>query len=156
MILSVPINSKILTVENSVIVIPVILNLSVLYPAVWPTVMEESRTPEETQSELTRLSDFLIIAWLKFTKLLHCWILFIKNCLCYVFRKPANTHTKLKLENYSSVLILTAFVDVLDFTNCCWHIRYFWLNNSVPFNFSPSAQAPENVQNCPEFFAKMP
>ena len=70
---------------------------------------KESRTPKETQSESTRLSDFLIIAWLKLPKLVHCCILFIKKCLCYVFRKLSNTHTKLKFENHSSVSILTAF-----------------------------------------------
>ena len=76
---------------------------------------KESRTPKETHSESTQLSDFLIIAWFKFTKLVHCCILFIKKCLCYVFSKLSNKHTKLKLENYSSVSILTAFFGVLDF-----------------------------------------
>ena len=70
---------------------------------------EESRTPKETQSESTRSSDFFIIARLKFTKLIHCCILFITKCLCYVFRKLSNNHTKLKLENHSSVSILAAF-----------------------------------------------
>ena len=70
---------------------------------------EESRTPKKSQSESTRLSDFFIIAWLEFTKLVHCCILFIKKCLCYAFPKLSSKHTKLKLENHSSVSILTAF-----------------------------------------------
>ena len=78
---------------------------------------EDSRTPPETQSESTRLNEFLIIAWLQFTKLVHCCILFIEKCLCYVFRKLSNnTHKKLKLENHSSVSILTAF---------CWCSRLY-------------------------------
>ena len=47
----------------------------------------------ETQSESTRLSDFLIIASLKFTKLDYCCLLFITKCLCYVFRKLSNKDT---------------------------------------------------------------
>ena len=34
----------------------------------------------------------------------------VKNAYCYVFRKLLNTLTKLKSENFSSVLILTAFL----------------------------------------------
>ena len=40
---------------------------------------EESRAPTETQSESTCLSDFLINVLLKFTKLFHCCMLFIRG-----------------------------------------------------------------------------
>ena len=80
-----------------------------VYDLICASFERKSRTPTETQSESTRSSDFLIFARLKFTKLVHCCILFITKCLCHVFRKLANNHTKLELKNHSSVSILAAF-----------------------------------------------
>ena len=57
--------------------------------------LEESRTPTESQSESTRLSDFLINAWLKFTRLVHCCLLFIKNAfVTYSQNFQANIQNK--------------------------------------------------------------
>ena len=39
-----------------------------------------------------------------------CGRLFPQKCLCYILRKLSNTYKKLKSENHSSVLILTAFL----------------------------------------------
>ena len=54
--------------------------------------VKKSRTSTKKLSELTRLSDFLIIARVKFRNLLHCSILFAKKCGCFVFEN-FQTHT---------------------------------------------------------------
>ena len=56
-----------------------------------------SRTPKKTQSESTRLSDFLIIAWLKFTILLHCCIMLFKKMPLLCFPKTFQHTHKIKI-----------------------------------------------------------
>ena len=87
---------------------------------------EESRTPKETHSESTRMSDFLINAWFYFTKLVHC---LLKNAFVTYSQ---NLRTNTQIQNWK-------------ITQACRFWLHFWCSRLYPTAAMPFSYVYECV-----------